>query len=76
MNKEIKELKSDILKMHIQHVRDNKDHITEFEGMINQLANKIKEAYPEDKAKKELFEFMATIMQETEKIMSPKNNEE
>ena len=74
MNQEINDLKNDILKMHTQHVKDNKDYITEFEGMINQLANKIKEVHPEERAKKELFEFMATIMTETEKILSPKSN--
>lgn len=76
MNKELKELRCEILKMHKQHVEDNQDHILKFEKMTKEFIKQVSQTLSEEQAGKEIVSLLREIQSLTDTTLSKnhKNN--
>ena len=73
MNKELKELRHDILKMHKQHVEDNQDYILKFEKKTKEFTKQVSQTLSEEQAGKEIVSLLREIESLTVSILGQKS---
>ena len=71
MNK-INKLKSDLLKMHTEHMTENREYIMDFEGKLTELGKLLGEAYDQKEGLEQFMAVMDEITKITNQVMGKK----
>ena len=66
---DIENMKSQLISLHTEHVRKNKEFLKNYETKTLEYINLIQQTYKPDEAQKYILEFLAETSKQTENII-------